>query len=215
MENESGSLCWACRSGIQLIEKPYCGKCGDPVYGVVMHDYVCSACCDHEPSFIKARSAFRYRGAGKQMIHAFKYGGMTGLANDLAEYLTAVWEIHSDGTSPDVVTGVPLYGRKERSRGYNQSFLLGKALASRLRLEFDGTRLERVRDTVTQTELKASERRENVKGAFAAREDGWTEGRFFILVDDVMTTGSTVRECSSVLMNAGARGVFVLTAARG
>jgi len=215
IEKESGMVCWQCRSMLEFVERPYCEKCGDPVEGKVMHQYECSFCCDNPPAFFMARSVFKYRGIARNLVHAFKYSNATYLASDLADYLAALWDTNCRNFCPDAVIGVPLYPRKERGRGYNQSFLLGKQLASRLGIEFDGTRLKRIVDTKTQTDLKASERRANVKGAFVVRDDGWTSGRFFILVDDVMTTGSTVRECASVLMKAGASGVVVLTVARG
>jgi len=215
MEKQNGFLCWDCRSQVELIKKPYCEKCGDPVEGVVMHQYCCSSCCDDPPAFLLARSAFRYRGVAKKVIQAFKYYNMIGLTAELVDYLRALWEINCSGIAADAVVGVPLFPGKERRRGYNQSFLLGKGLASRLNIEFDATRLRRIKDTGTQTNLSAVERRRNVKDAFVVREDKWTDGRFFILVDDVMTTGATVRACSLALMRAGAKGVVVLTLARG
>lgn len=214
-EAEHGHLCWDCRRTMELVVAPFCSKCGDPADGMIEHDYRCSSCCDEEPGFALARSAVRYRGCASRLIQAFKYGNMPCLATELSELLLAAWQTHFGGRHVDLVTCVPLHSKRERERGYNQSALLGRQLARWLHADFDSRRLVRLRDTRTQTNLDAGRRRQNVRQAFAAHEDGWTTGRSLLLVDDVMTTGSTVRECSSTLMEAGAREVVVLTVARG
>ena len=215
VEVEHGHLCWECRRTMELVVEPFCSRCGDPADGMVQHEYRCSACCDREPAFALARSAVRYRGAARHMIQSFKYGNMPCLVPELAELLLATWQAHCVGRRVDLVTCVPLHTKRERTRGYNQAALLGRQLARWLHTDFDDRRLMRSRETRTQTDLDAGERRRNVKQAFTARADGWTAGRTLLLVDDVMTTGATVRECASTLVDAGAKEVLVLTVARG
>jgi ComF family protein len=115
----------------------------------------------------------------------------------------------------DAIAYVPLAARKERERTYNQSRLLAQELGHRLQVTVAHRTLRRVRYTATQTHLHAGERAANVRGAFMVRAPSWVEGRSLLLVDDVMTTGATLRECARALKGAGAYRVFVVTVARG
>lgn len=210
-----GYICWDCESGFDVISMPFCSVCGDPAEGLVEHQYLCSYCQRVRPYFEAARSAVRYRGAVRTILHSLKYGKMTFLVRDLLPFLSACVKTHYSRVCFDGVTFVPLYPRKERERTFNQARLLGGKLARELELPFLPDCLRRTRYTVTQTDLDASKRRANVHGAFAAQNRKWLDGRTLLLVDDVMTTGATVNECSKVLKEAGAAGVFVVTVARG
>lgn len=210
-----GHVCWDCMSGFEVIDRPFCSVCGDPVEGLVEHEYRCSACLRHLPAFVQARSAVRYRGAVQLVLQAFKYGRMTFLARDLLPFLSACVEWNYARICFDGVTHVPLSPRKERERTFNQAGLLAGCLARALNLPFLPRCLERTRYTETQTRLNAKQRRANVRGAFTPVNKKWIEGRTLLLVDDVMTTGATVSEASRVLKDAGAAGVFVVTVARG
>lgn len=210
-----GHLCWECRRRLSFVERPFCGRCGDPVDGVVDREYLCSLCSRKLPAFDLARSAVRHRGPFRRALHGFKYGHATFLATDLAVLVTACVKNEYHGRPLDAVTAVPLYHTRLRERSYNQAALLAAQVSRMLGLPFMPRCLERAQDTGTQTHLTASERRENVKRAFRARNESWIKGRNWLLVDDVMTTGATVDACSRVLSAAGAAGVYVVTAARG
>jgi ComF family protein len=110
---------------------------------------------------------------------------------------------------------VPLHPVKRRTRGYNQSEVLAAGLATRLGLPRLGRALRRIRFTSTQTSLTARQRADNVRGAFLASLPARFQQRHLLLVDDVMTTGATVSECSRCLLAAGAASVWVVTVARG
>lgn len=215
MESAPGHVCWNCRSGLPLIERPYCAHCGDPVEGAITHDYRCAFCVDHAPAFVKARSAVRFRGVVPRLLHRFKYGAATHLAPDLAGWLEACVRAEYPGEPFDAVAFVPLHPPRQRLRTYNQAALLAESLAARLQLPVAAGCLRRLRDTGTQTHLSARERAANVRGAFGARNERWIAGRRFLLVDDVMTTGATLGEVSAVLTAAGAASVHVATVARG
>jgi len=202
-------------AGLETIASPFCAICGDPVDGMVEHDYVCAYCDRRRPSFDMARSAVRYRGAMRNILQALKYGKSIFLANDLLPYLVACVNSHYSRVGFDGIVFVPLYPRKERERTFNQSKVLADRLARRMGISLLPGCLARTRYTATQTDLDASQRRANVRGAFVAGNRKWLEGRTLLLVDDVMTTGATVDECSRVLKEAGAAGVFVVTVARG
>lgn len=114
----------------------------------------------------------------------------------------------------DVIVPVPLHKRRLRSRGFNQALLLAELLAHEWRLPLERRALRRVRWTEPQITLTAAERRENVRGAFAVADNVAVAGKCVLLVDDVLTTGSTVEECARTLKRSGAVGVAVVTVAR-
>lgn len=215
VRDDPGHICWDCRASMQVITDPFCDLCGDPIEGAVDHAFVCSSCRRWPPGFNAARSAMSHRGALRKVIHELKYNRHTALGLELSEFLYHCVKTQYADRAFDVVTCVPLYPSKEKERTYNQSHILARGVASRLGLEAAPRGLVRVRATVSQAGLKANERRRNVQAAFAAREPGWIEGRRVLLVDDVMTTGATVSECSKALKAAHAAYVAVVTVARG
>jgi len=175
---------------------------------------LCGACLDKPPSFRTARAAVVYDDASRKLILGFKHGDRTDAAKALA-----VWMHRAGGDvlkETDSLIPVPLHRWRLFLRRYNQSALLAKnvgALAGKPVL-FDA--LCRVRATTSQGHLKRKERQENVHGAFAIlpRHIAALRDKRLTLIDDVMTTGSTVEECSHILLKAGAREVTVLTLAR-
>jgi len=212
---EALHVCWSCLHGLDLIQAPYCELCGDPYEGAIRHEFRCGFCVDRRPRFERARSAARYRGALRPLLHAFKYGGASHLAPDLARLLQACVQVHYGAERIDAVTCVPLHAVKERSRTYNQARLLAAELAPLLKRPLLPNCLRRVRATETQTHLSAGARARNVRGAFAAAQPQWIRGRCLLLIDDVMTTGATVAEAAGALRDAGATRVLVATVARG
>lgn len=150
----------------------------------------------------------------RELIHHFKYNGIFDLKELLAARLVEAWKDKSylEGA---ILVPVPLHRKRERERGFNQSALLGMILARILGLKFHSI-LVRVKDTRSQIELKKSERALNVKSAFALKP-GYEErvkDATIILVDDVITTGSTLLEAAKVLKRNGAREVWGLVLAK-
>jgi ComF family protein len=212
--DQDGYLCLDCFMAILPVVDPFCARCGDPIDGVAGKVFTCSQCVKAEPAFDLARSAARYRGPLKPLLHQFKYAEGTHLAGDLSRLLAACVETHYDPEQLDMIAFVPLFHKRERERSYNQARLLAENLGRR----YDKPVLrgiKRVRDTGTQTRLHMAARAENVKGAFLVTEPRWVEGKTFLLVDDVMTTGATLREVAASLKLAGAWRVLVATVARG
>jgi ComF family protein len=173
----------------------------------------CAACLRRPPPYRDARSAARYTGVAREALHALKFRGQARLAAPLSDLLVDVCAAAAPLLA-DLVVPVPLHPERERQRGFNQSALLARRLASRLRLPCRTRALERWRPTRPQTELTGRERRRNVRGAFSVAEPARVRDRHVMLVDDVLTTGATVLECSRVLVRAGARAVSVVTVAR-
>ena len=212
---EGVHVCWECLSSLDLVTAPFCSLCGDPVDGLVEHSYRCSWCRRRTPAFDRARSAVRHHGGFRRALHAFKYQRAVWLRVDFLRFMEACVVTHFQDVDPDAVAYVPLYPSRERHRTYNQAGTLARGLSRRIRVPLAAGLLRRVRATASQTDLSAAERRRNVRDAFEAVRPGWIQGRTFLLVDDVMTTGATVNECSRVLKTAGAAGVYVVTLARG
>lgn len=208
-------LCWGCLSGIELFTESLCDVCGAFVSGHVRHRFVCGACRQSPPAYDRARSAGHFTGLLRDLVHRFKYSQALWLKNDLADLLEGCLRAHFDAAAVDVVLPVPLHPVRMRERSYNQAAVLAEALAGRIGRRFDGRSLVRVRQTGTQTRLRARERKENMRGAFCVRRPEWVRGRAALLIDDVMTTGATLDACARALKKAGARRVWALTAARG
>ncbi len=208
-------ICWDCLAEVPFIRDPYCDLCGDPVDGAVEHDYICSWCLQHAPAFDQARSAVRYRGGVREMLQHFKYHNATYAAHDLALLLAGCVKAHLLQGGIDAIAYVPLHPRKARARSFNQARLLGEQLSRQLQIPLERNALRRVRWTSTQTRLSAAERRANVSNAFVCPIPDWVDGRRWLIVDDVMTTGATVDACARVLKQHGARRVVVATVARG
>ena len=215
MIDDDGHLCWDCRASAEYVLDPFCSRCGDPADGEIRHDYVCSFCRRRTIWFDSARSAVRYRGPFRESIQQFKYNRATHLSTDFAPFLRACVETHFPRHRFDGITIVPMHPRKERERCYNQAALLGAGLAAELAVSYRPRCLRRVKDVRSQTRLTARQRAANVRAAFAVNHQGWIEGRRWLLVDDVMSTGATVNECARVLKQAGAASVSVVTLARG
>lgn len=210
-------LCGTCWSGIPRLEPPLCEQCGLPL-GVVPSRVDgstgparCLGCRVDPPAFDRARGAGLYAGPLRHALHALKFHGRRALARPLAELIREQCEAV---LAPDVdaLVPVPLARARLRERGFNQAELIADRLGALLDLPVRRRWLARVRETAPQTDLAAAERRTNVGGAFVATSD--VGGLHVVLVDDVLTTGATCRECARALRAAGARQIDVVTVAR-
>jgi len=171
--------------------------------------------------FAKAAAYGSYDGALRGMIHLLKYEAMLPAADSLAGLLVPVVQTLAekcDGQA--LLIPVPLFKSKQRQREFNQSELIARAALKkfpeviRAKLEFTDSVLIRQRDTRSQTGLTRHQRRENMRGAFSVGDAHKVSGRDVIVVDDVLTTGTTAAECARVLRRAGAKKIYVATVAR-
>jgi ComF family protein len=180
----------------------------------------CGLCRRLEPPYLKATAYGSYDGGLRELIHLLKYNGVRPAANVLGRMLAeAVEDLqpHFSGTEV-LIAPVPLHARKQRQRGFNQSELIARSV---LKLTTTGSRfhlsasvLERCRETTSQIGLSRHQRRENIRGAFRVTKPDDVNGREVLVVDDVLTTGTTVSECARILRRAGASRVYVATVAR-
>ena len=226
----SDAFCNSCRAALQPIVEPFCARCGSPLES---SSGACADCRDNfadnfagaAPPFESMRSVFRFEGAIRRAVHRFKYDGKWAFAAPLAREMIALLENQSSAPRIpieriEIVAPVPLHGWRKFRRGYNQSALLAQAIAAHFQKTVPNNGvlfadiLRRSRYTPPQVELDREARGDNVRGAFAVREN-YSPGGAILLIDDVCTTGATISECARVLKSAGAAEVYALTLARG
>jgi competence protein ComFC len=203
-------FCTACQESLTRLPAPVCSGCGYPLSEREVGQ--CAVCRQAAQSAIAGiRSAAFFEGPLRQTLHALKYKRDIILADTLAQVLTEAWRTYA--LPGDLVIPVPLSSPRLRERGYNQAALLAHGFAELARLAYTPKGATRVRHTASQVGLSASRRQENLAGAFKG-EAAQVAGRAVILIDDVCTTGATLRACAEALMAAGAAGVWGLTVAR-
>jgi ComF family protein len=182
---------------------------------------MCRPCRATPPDFTTAVAFGVYQNELRSLLHLLKYDGMEPLAMRLGALLADAVLAIPDLPPDLLVVPVPLYGKKRRSRGFNQSELLARGLMAAIRqrrpethIKLAAALLVRQRATESQAGLTPRARRANVRGAFFVPHPETIKGRNVLLVDDIYTTGATARACSTALRRAGAAAVWVATVAR-
>jgi ComF family protein len=155
-----------------------------------------------------------YHGILQQIIHAMKYRPIYGLTRPLAQLLQHQFEACWAEAAPAVLVPVPLHRRRLRQREFDQALALARYLSQGVGIPCEAEILRRQRDTKSQVGLNFTERDQNVHGAFDVRHPQSIRGKTVLLIDDVYTTGATVKECARVLQRAGVEWVGVYTLAR-
>jgi ComF family protein len=207
-------LCDDCEAKLIRIVPPFCQKCSEPFEGSIDVDFACANCAHRTIYFDAAVAAYRGRGIVRDVIHEFKYNRQVHLRHLLARWLCAALDDERLRNHDfDVIVPVPLHSARQRERGFNQANLLAKVLSRYISVPCRHL-LKRIRYTTTQTALDRSERMENLHNAFRLRKNADVRGLRVLLIDDVLTTGSTLSECARVLKGAGAISVHAATAAR-
>ncbi|MGM9521914.1 MAG: ComF family protein [Oscillospiraceae bacterium] len=201
-----------------LLFPPRCMFCGR----IIDDGFFCASCRSDLPEcgevkgggefFSGCAASFYYTGNVRRAVLAMKFYGKRGYAAGFGEFLAQTVTEHLDGKY-DVITWVPISGKRLRKRGYDQARLIAEETAKILAVPVCRTLLKR-RDTPAQSSLKGRERRAaNVSGAYEAANAGSFRGKRILLIDDVCTTGATLSECSRVLLMAGAEDVVCAAAA--
>lgn len=213
-------VCQPCLDQILPLEGPLCSICGEKLFTPEADTELlptCGICRRAEPRFRRAVAHGSYAGTLRDLLHVFKYQQVRSAGPELARMLgQAVDKLALE--KPLLVIPVPLWPGKRRLRGFNQSEELACAFVRSRRaatsIQLDTTSLVRTRETASQTGLTRLQRRANLRGAFAVARPDRIRDRSILLIDDVLTTGSTAGECARVLLRAGANEVFVATVAR-
>lgn len=187
-----------------------CPRCAVPLESA---SPACGVCLKREPPFAAAWAPFRYEHPLNLLEARFKFHGDLAAGRVLAGFMIDAARTLPAAEKPQMLLCVPLHRDRLRERGYNQALELMRPLAIALDIAFDGSALERSRSTLAQTGLDAVQRRRNLRGAFVLRA-GTTLPAHVAIVDDVMTTGTTLRECALALRRAGVARVDVWALAR-
>ena len=202
------SLCTGCQADIQSAE-PVCRRCAVPLNPT--DGLECGACQKDPPLYRSVYCFAPYAAPLDRLILQFKFQQKLYIGKKLGA-LMAQDIMSRQLPQPDVLLPIPLHSRRLRQRGYNQALELARPIATELGVSLDFNNCVRTKETTEQIGLSAKLRRSNLKGAFELKDN--FQGKRVAIVDDVMTTGSTVSELSRQLLQAGATSVDVWVCAR-
>jgi ComF family protein len=211
-------VCPECISAMQPISVGTCEICGEGMAALARpaEIHTCDACREARPQFEKACAFGSYDGELRELIHLLKYEQVTPAGSVLGGMLAAaIAKLEIAG--PLLIVPVPLHSSKRRQRRFNQAEVIARAALKRMVMpgaELATNVLLRQRATVSQIGLTRPQRAENIRGAFRVQHLEKIAGRSILLIDDVLTTGTTASECARVLRKAGAKTVWVATVAR-
>jgi len=203
-------LCYGCVSEIVKIRTPICHYCGR----ISANGMVCKKCKKRESIYFHSLivAADYHSLPVKKMIHNLKYSGLIDLSSYCGELVfESLNNVIKDNSY--IVTSVPLYWKRERKRGFNQSKLIAQYVAKLLQFPYFDL-IKKICDTKNQVGLNKSERVNNLISSFEICDINLVKGKNIVLIDDVVTTGSTLNECSKMLIKSGAKRVIVAVVAK-
>lgn len=218
---EARWLCDSCLGSIISVEPPFCDVCGEPYDGAITSHFHCSNCSDTKLDFDFAIASVRAEGVTRELIHRFKYQRQMHLRGVLGVLLKKTLEDPriQPWSKQALLVPIPLFHARQREREYNQAWELCREVSKSTAIPALQV-LRRTRATTPQASLSRNQRRENLRHAFAMipglQRRSALRGRTVLLVDDVLTTGTTANECARILKRtAGVEKVVVITVARG
>lgn len=209
VENDRFAVCESCTEDIPR-NKRACKVCGTPL-DTVFGDLLCVRCRKRKRAFSKAYVPFIYKDKARKAILSFKFRGKRASAKTFAAYiLLKIREL--EGQRPDVITFIPMHFIRRGMRGYNQAELLAKALGKMMNVPVVPT-LWKTKHTLPQSKRRGQERLYALRDAYALRRDVDVAGKKILLIDDVITTGTTLNVCARILKTAGAEEIEVAAVA--
>ena len=202
-------ICANCWHDIQFLEPPWCDICGTPnVNGL------CDECAISPPRYGKLRSIAFYQTTLQQAIHLFKFEEKKVFAQHLIQLINAHIPMDCTIGEYDFILPIPIHKKRLRKRGFNQATLLAKGVAQMEGVPLLTGTLVRHRHTAAQSSLGMDARQQNIIGAFEIRNSDVIYNRRILIIDDVFTTGATIREAVNELWKAHPAEIDVLTLAR-
>ena len=208
---------------LDLLYPPVCGICGK-----IDQKELCPKCAIKLKKLEKARLyayphthfekhfyLFPYEGIIREKLIQYKFQNQSYLSTFFAKILQNHEKMSRLLEKYDIIIPVPMYSKKEKLRGYNQTVLIAREIAKAYRnLIYDGKSLQKIKDTKMQSSLNKTERRKNIKNAYKVVNQQKIKDKKIILLDDIYTTGATANECSKVLKQSGAKEILVVTIAK-
>ena len=201
-------LCPACENGLVLPGPLICKRCGVVLKSGGAHCFHCRGSKAAAYKCKVIRGACNFDACSRGLVYALKYQGADYVAGYMGQLMAQRFGIFTELAGAQVVVPVPLFPARKKKRGYNQSELLARSFCDKTGFPLDSTSLVRVRDTGSQTKLGRTQRAENMSGAFAVKNPAAVKGKTVLLIDDVVTTGSTLEACAQALRLAGAKRVM-------
>jgi ComF family protein len=205
---EVHSFCPECWRSIEFLGDSGCSSCGLPLQGT--EHSTCALCLARPPRIARTRAAVAYGDLSRGLAIRLKYGRKVAIARTMAHYMAPLIDPPTDA----VLVPVPLHRTRLWARGFNQSALVARELSRRLHIDSDPLALRRVRRTPPLKGMSPLQRRKTVAGAFRLGASSAIAGRTVILIDDVLTTGSTAEACARTLKRGGAARVELVSWAR-
>ena len=205
-------ICPSCQQGMQSLPPSHCPCCAQPHATRTDTPHYCENCLRHPPHFSKVYAVGRHAGTLKEAIHRFKYRDNPGLNVSLGQLMIAVLTSNLGQFQPDMVIPVPLHPHRLRQRGYQQALELARPIAKYLQTPLEAHLLQRIKTTPPQQGQNAADRQRNLRKAFVAGRV--LAGEQILLIDDVMTTAATARECAKTLTENGAGEIHVAVLGR-
>jgi len=206
-------ICTACFSLLPFNETS-CLRCALPLADDMAEQLLCGRCIQKSPGFDYSYSVFHYEDDIISMIHKLKFSEKITYARSIGEILAKKLadELPAAGEKPDCILPVPLHKKRMRQRGFNQSIEIARGIAAKYKIPIEANAVVRQQSTSSQTGLNAKQRRKNIKGAFCVA--GKLNYKHVLIIDDVVTTGSTVNELAKLLKKNKVERVGVLSIAR-
>ncbi|UCG34941.1 MAG: ComF family protein [Candidatus Omnitrophota bacterium] len=205
---QEGYLCPECQDKVEYLFPPLCRLCSRPLS--YKNSYLCSGCIGKKSPFKRVISITAYKEPMTKLLHLFKYKNYDYLGRFLSHLMIQhIERIGLDLSCYQAIIPVPLHPFRRKERGYNQTELLAKQIANHFQIPLRNDIIYQKKDKTSQTKLKKEQREKAMQGVFIAKES--LKGKNIVLIDDILTTGSTLKECALTLKKRNTKDIIAIT----